>query len=214
MLYCHGSLYFWTDVSLFISFFCCFFLFLYILIVYHREHVLIFSWRRKKRSIYSCWMFGRWLFKWIKTTLACHSPACAAANPLWSESSGRRMRGKNVEEEEKKGCCYILSSGQCPCREPSRKGMYSIDPWWDETVTRLEGKINSGYFCFQSFSFFSSFFFVSVISHKCHHVCLSVSVVMSWRFIFIFFGFECPKKLRWWRERERTEVILNPPKNR
>lgn len=132
----------------------------YILIVYHREHVLIFSWHQK-RSIYSCWTFGRRLFRWIKTTLALPQPACAAAaaNLLWSHCAAVWIERETNGKRKKKGCCYILSSGQGPCWEPSRKGMYSIDPWWDETVTLLQGENKFSCFCFQSFSFFFLFFF-------------------------------------------------------
>lgn len=140
----------------------------YILIVYHREHVLIFSWHQK-RSIYSCWMFGRWLFRWIKknpkkTMLVCHSLhvlllISSDLTVLPSESRGRWV-GKGKKQQNKKGCCYILSSGQRPRWEPSREGMYSIDPWWDETVTLLDGENKFWYICFQSFfSFLFSFFF-------------------------------------------------------
>lgn len=130
----------------------------YILIVYHREHVLIFSWHQK-RSIYSCWMFGRWLFRWIKTTLACHSLPVPAANLLWSHCAAIWIGvGDEWKRGGKKGCCYILSSGQRPCWEPPRKGMYSIDPWWDETATLSLGGNKFGYFSLYSFSFFFHFF--------------------------------------------------------
>lgn len=154
VIYCHGSLYFQTDVHLFHFHF-------YILIVYHREHVLIFSWHQK-RSMYSCWMFSQWLFRLIKTTLACHSLhvlllISSDLTALPSESRGRRM------EKGKKGCCYILSSGRSPCWEPSRKGMYSIDPWM-KLWRCYRGGNKVWYFCFQSssFSFFKPLKLVTV----------------------------------------------------
>lgn len=135
----------------------------YILIVYHREHILIFSWHQK-RSIYSCWMFSRWLFKWIESTLGCHSPhvlllisSDLAALPF--ESGGRQMGRR---KKKKKGCCYILSSGQCPCWEPSRKRNVQ---YWSMVGWTAKGGKNCGYFSFESFHFFpffSLFFFKSL----------------------------------------------------
>lgn len=94
-----------------------------------------------------------------KNNVSLPQTACAAANLLWShcaaiwiewETNGKR------KEKKKKGCCYILSSGQRPCWEPSRRGMYSIDPWWDETVTLLHGENKFWIFLFSVF--FSIFF--------------------------------------------------------
>lgn len=127
----------------------------YILIVYHREHVLIFSWHQK-RSIYSCWMFSRWLFKWIKSTLGCHSLHVLLLISSDLSALPFESRGRQIGKVGKKGCCYILSSGQCPCWEPSRKRnvqYWSMMGW--NCGTAKGGKNSWLFFSFlESFSFY------------------------------------------------------------
>lgn len=104
------------------------------------------------------------------------------------------MSGKRGE---KRGCCYILSSGQGPSWEPSREGMYSIDQWREETVTLLEGENKFWYICIQSFfSFFSLFFKTTAISHfslcRCVCVCACGACQCLWWCLgdfFIYFLF-------------------------
>lgn len=77
-----------------------------------------------------------WPFRWSKqkrgkkkqkTSLGPPRCARAAANLPWPHCAAVCIE-KKMRRSEKKGCCYILSSGQHPCWEPSREGMYSIDP--------------------------------------------------------------------------------------
>lgn len=151
-----------------------------------------------------------------KNNVSLPQTACAAANLLWShcaaiwiewETNGKR------KEKKKKGCCYILSSGQRPCWEPSRRGMYSIDPWWDETVTLLHGENKFWIFLFSVFFsiFFSFFFETTEVPHSFHHVCCIFQCLCWWCLgdFFFFLALNVQKKLRG----EKREVVWNP-KNR
>lgn len=124
----------------------------YILIVYHREHVLIFSWHQKG-SISSCWMFARWLFRWIKNTLARHSLhvlllISSDLTPLPFESSGRWM-GK---EGKAAATFYALDSVPVESRQEKECTVLIHDGM--KLWQFYRGEINSGYFCLQCFSFF------------------------------------------------------------
>lgn len=145
-----------------------------------------------------------------KNNVSLPQPARAAANLLWSHRAAIwiewETNGKRSGEKEN-GCCYSLNSGQCPCRELSRRGMYSIDPWWDETVTLLQGENKFWIFFVYSLSLFSFFFKLIAISHSFHYGC-SIFLMCLWRWLvvsyFFIFGFERPKKRRE-KEREREE---------
>lgn len=151
-----------------------------------------------------------------KNNVSLPQTACAAANLLWShcaaiwiewETNGKR------KEKKKKGCCYILSSGQRPCWEPSRRGMYSIDPWWDETVTLLHGENKFWIFLFSVFfSIFFPFFLKPLKFPTVFIMCVasfSVSVDDALEIFFFFLALNVQKKLRG----EKREVVWNP-KNR
>lgn len=209
VIYCHGSLYFQTDVSLFISF-----SFLHLDCVSQRTCLNLLM--ASKRSIYSCWMFGRWLLRWIKTMLASHRRhvlllISSDLTALPFELSGKQM--EKGRKKKKKGCCYILSSGQRPCWEPSRRGMYSIDPWWDETVTLLHGENKFWIFLFSVFfSIFFPFFLKPLKFPTVFIMCVasfSVSVDDALEIFFFFLALNVQKKLRG----EKREVVWNP-KNR
>lgn len=147
VIYCHGSLYFPTDVSLFISF-----SFLHLDCVSQRtcpnllmaSEVMDFFFS----FLNSCWMFGRWLFRWIKTTLACHSLVCAAANLLWSHCAAIWIKW---ESKGKKRLLlhFMLRTASLLGAVKKRNVQYwSVMGWnWHS----YKGKINSGYFRCQSF---------------------------------------------------------------
>lgn len=109
---------------------------------------------------------------------------------------------------KKKGCCYILSSGQSQLRAVETRNVQyrSMRAWNRDNST--PGKIKSGYFfCMSVLLFFSPFFPPPTITEApptgCHVFCIFQSL---WRYLGeIFFGFEMSKK-------GREEVIWNPPK--
>lgn len=102
-LWHHGSVYFQMDISLFIT------SFFNILIVYHREHVLIFSWHQKQ-LIYSYWVFGWWLFPWIKRTNSLHVLLLIPSdlNVLPSESRRRQVDGIGKKNPERPQLHFML----------------------------------------------------------------------------------------------------------
>lgn len=107
-----------------------------------------------------------------------------------------------MKRSDKKGCCYILSSGQHPCWEPSREGMYSIDPWWDG-IREEENK----------FWYISSLFYFFILNH-----CSQISLLLCfnadsfWRWLVDSFGFECKNKKQKMKTRGEERSCLESQK--
>ena len=165
-------------ILIFFSFFVFSFFFFYILIVYHREHVLIFSWHQK-RSIFThagCLVVD--CFRWIKkttttttkkqkqkrnrtTTLACHSLHVLPLISVWSHCAAIWIgKGRRMERGKKKAAATFLSSGQHSLLRAVKKKECTVlihdgmRPW-----QLLQGrKINSDIF-FSLFSFLVFFLF-------------------------------------------------------
>lgn len=169
--------------------------------MYHRGHVLIFSWHQK-RSIYSCWRCGRRPLQWMKPTATarCVAATLPALLLRCSLNQSGKKNGRTKKQKNNRG--YISSSGQCPFWDPWRRGMYSIDSPWDKSVTLQEGG-GGDKFWVLCFSFYSS---------KTTSV-----LIWGWKKVFsvhhvIFelycFGFECLKKIA----TRKNSSCFKPPK--